>query len=345
MTVTPRIQGWKGPTVKEVARLSGLGPATVDRVLNNRAGVREKTRNRVLMALEKLSQENQGVTEALDLRLFCESGTSFNAAMDAAAETVNRSLPGVRISGFYLATREADPAFFARQIEQGGSGSEGVIVVAREHPAINAALRKLGAQGVPVVCLTTDLPSSRRAAYVGNDQYAAGSVAALLIGSRLPQSRASILIVSSVPFRCQQERVMGFRRVLRSDFPHLRIREQVIANDDPETTHQQLISHFRDHGVPLAIYNVAGANRGIAWALVALERGNEPAQRSVFVGHELTPHSRDLLGSGVMDFVISHDFTAELSQAALWIRDSLRGVTVQPAASQILLHTRYNCAL
>ncbi|MCL4068397.1 substrate-binding domain-containing protein [Pseudomonas sp. GX19020] len=341
MAENSRMQGWKGPTVKEVARLSGLGPATVDRVLNNRPGVREKTRNRVVAALDKLSQENQGREEALDLRLFCESGTSFNAAMDAAADAVNRSLPGVRISGFYLTTREADPALFARQIEQGGCDSDGVIVVAREHPAINAALRKLGGQGVPVVCLTSDLPSSRRAAYVGNDQYAAGSVAAFLIGSRLSQSRASILIVSSVPFRCQKERVMGFRRVLRSEFPHLRVQEQVIANDDPETTHQQLISHFHDHGVPLAIYNVAGANRGIAWALEALGRDRDP----VFVGHELTPHSRDLLGSGVMDFVISHDFTAELSQAALWIRDAARGVTVQPAASQILLHTKYNCAL
>ncbi|WP_198672354.1 LacI family DNA-binding transcriptional regulator [Pseudogemmobacter bohemicus] len=336
-----RLQGWKGPSVKEVARLSGLGPATVDRVLNNRPGVREKTRNRVLAALEKLSQENQSGEDVLDLRLFCESGTTFNAAMALAAEQVNRALPGLRISGFYLPTRETDPAQFARQIEQEGSGSDGVIVVAREHPAINAAIRKLGGQGVPVVCLTTDLPSSRRSAYVGNDQYAAGSVAALLIGNRLSRAQASILIVSSVPFRCQQERLMGFRRVLRRDFPHLRIQEQVIANDDPETTHQQLISHFRDHGVPVAVYNVAGANRGIAWALEALGQARDP----VFVGHELTPHSRDLLESGVMDFVISHDFTAELAQAAQWIRDAARGVTVQPAASQILLHTRYNCAL
>jgi LacI family transcriptional regulator len=66
---------------------------------------------------------------------------------------------------------------------------DGVVIIAREHPATNRAIRKLRAVGIPVICLTTDLPSSRRSAYVGNDQYAAGSVAALLIGNALPKER------------------------------------------------------------------------------------------------------------------------------------------------------------
>lgn len=339
MTVSGRIQGWKGPSLKEIARLAALGTATVDRVLNNRPGVREKTRQRVLAALDKLSQDTERGERLLDLRLFCESGTTFNAAVEQAAEAVNRSLPGVQIRGVYSPTFIADPAAFARRMEQDGSGADGVIVVAREHPAVNAAIRKLRGAGIPVVCLTTDLPSSRRSVYIGNDQYAAGSVAALLIGNRLPRERSHILVVSSVSFRCQRERVMGFRRVLRSDFPHLRITEQVIANDDPETTHQQLIGHFAAHGVPVAIYNVAGANRGIAWALEAVGCGRRP----IFVGHELTPHSRNLLESGIMDFVISHDFTAEVGSAAQTIRDLLAGIVVQPSFTQILVHTRYNC--
>lgn len=49
---------WKGPKVQEIAQLAGVGPATVDRVLNNRSGVRERTRARVLAALEKLKNES-----------------------------------------------------------------------------------------------------------------------------------------------------------------------------------------------------------------------------------------------------------------------------------------------
>ncbi|KAA6475485.1 LacI family transcriptional regulator [Agrobacterium rhizogenes] len=332
---------WKGPTVHEIAHLAGVGVATVDRVLNNRSGVRDKTRARILAVLEKLRNENSDRDVPLLIRLFCESGETFNAAMASAVTDVNRTLPGIKVEGAYVTTSELDPIAFARSIEQEGSDADGVVVVAREHPTVNRAIRKLRTAGIPVVCLTTDLPSSRRSAFVGNDQYAAGSVAALLIGNALPKERNSILIVMSVPFRCQQEREMGFRRVLRSDFPHLRIEERVISDERPENTCEQLLRYFEANGHPAAIYNVAGANRGVAKALEHIGK----AQETVFVGHELSNHSRALLESGSMDYVISHDFAGELTSAARWIRDNLNGVSTEPPHSQILLHTRYNCGL
>ncbi|WP_085035695.1 LacI family DNA-binding transcriptional regulator [Ensifer aridi] len=325
----------------DIARLAGVGPATVDRVLNNREGVRERTRSRVLGALEKLRNEQSDSDVPVQIRLFCDSGETFNVAMAAAAAEVNRSVAGVEVEGTYVTTSEVDPIALARQIEQDGSGADGAVIIAREHPAINRAIRKLRSIDIPVVCLTTDLPSSRRSVYIGNDQYAAGSVAALLIGNALPKERNNILIVMSVPFRCQQEREMGFRRVLRSDFPYLKIEERVISDDRPESTSEQLTRYFEANGHPAAIYNVAGANRGVARALENAGKADE----TVFVGHELTNHSRSLLESRVMDYVISHDFASELASAARWIKDNLNGVTTEPPPSQILVHTRYNCGL
>ncbi len=97
MTIRRASGTWKGPTVCEIAALANVGPATVDRVLNNRHGVREKTRQRVLGALDKLSQERSEIESPLSVRLFCESGETFNAAMAAAAAEVNRSVPGASI--------------------------------------------------------------------------------------------------------------------------------------------------------------------------------------------------------------------------------------------------------
>nr|WP_244562588.1 substrate-binding domain-containing protein [Ensifer aridi] len=309
--------------------------------MNNREGVRERTRSRVLGALEKLRNEQSDSDVPVQIRLFCDSGETFNVAMAAAAAEVNRSVAGVEVEGTYVTTSEVDPIALARQIEQDGSGADGAVIIAREHPAINRAIRKLRSIDIPVVCLTTDLPSSRRSVYIGNDQYAAGSVAALLIGNALPKERNNILIVMSVPFRCQQEREMGFRRVLRSDFPYLKIEERVISDDRPESTSEQLTRYFEANGHPAAIYNVAGANRGVARALENAGKADE----TVFVGHELTNHSRSLLESRVMDYVISHDFASELASAARWIKDNLNGVTTEPPPSQILVHTRYNCGL
>ena len=338
---TTRSSTWKGPTVREIAKLAKVGSATVDRVLNNRSGVREKTRAKVLGALEKITHERSDGEAPLRIRLFCDSGETFNTAMAIAEQEVNRSMPGAVVRGDYVTTSAMEPMAFARQMEMSASSADGVILVAREHPAINRAVRKLRTANIPVVCLTTDLPSSRRSAYVGNDQYSAGSVAGLLIGNALPKERNSILLVMSVPFRCQQEREMGFRRVLRTDFPHLKIDERVISDDRPETTADQLVRYFEANGHPAAIYNVAGANRGVARALESVGRDAE----TVFVGHELTIHSRALLEAGIMDYVISHDFAAELGSAVRWIKENLDGVVNEPSHSQVLVHTRYNCGL
>ena len=331
---------WRGPTISEIAEVAGVGSATVDRVLNNRPGGSEKTRRRVRDAFEKLSAERGAADRPLTLRLYCDSGASFNALMEQAVDRANRTLPGVQIDGQYVSTHQMDPMQFARKIEDEGAEADGVIVIAREHPAINRAVRKLVGNGHPVVALTTDLPSSRRLAYIGNDQYAAGSVAAHLIGRALPEKRNNILLMMSVPFRSQQEREMGFRRVLRSEFPHLKIEERVTSDDSTETTREQLAAYVEAHGCPAAIYNLAGANRGVAEALE--NRGK--THDTIFVGHELTQYSRALLESGVMDYVISHDFTAEVTSAAEWIRSQLGGTEMsEPAATQISIHTRYNC--
>lgn len=330
---------WKGPTIRQIAELAGVGSASVDRVLNKRPGVKEKTRARVLAALEKLEHDRGANTKILRIMLFCESGAAFNQQMDTAVTNVNRSIPGVEVHSYFVTTSESDPVQFASQIEKESKNADGVILVAREHPAINMAMRKLTSASMPVVCLTTDLPSSRRSAFVGNDQYAAGSVAAQLIGQILPDRPNSILLIMSEPFRSQQEREMGFRRVLRNEFPHLRIEERMISNDDPDTTYQQLLAYFESHEHPAAIYNVAGANRGVAMALE--EKGI--ARKTIFVGHELTPYSRALLSAGVMDYAISHDFTYELNTAVEWIKSKLNGHVGDPAFSPILVHTRYNC--
>ena len=331
--------GWRGPTVKEVAEAANVAPATVDRVLNKRPGVRESTRLHVIAAFEKLSQERKDPGRTRNIVLFCESGETFNAQMLGAMDRANRTLPNVFITGHYETTFESDPVTFARHLETLGGQADGVIVTAREHPAINRAIRRLESLQTPVVCLTTDLPSSRRSAYVGNDQYAAGSVAGQLIGNAVSTEKGNVLLVMSVAFRCQQEREMGFRRALRADFSHLKIDERVFSNDTADQTYQQIMGYFKNHGLPAAIYNVAGANRGVARALAQFDQG----QRCVFVGHELTEHSRTLLEDGVMNYVISHNFFDEVAHAVTVIKDAHNAIKPRSRSSHILVHTKYNC--
>jgi LacI family transcriptional regulator len=67
-----------------------------------------------------------------------------------------------------------------------------------------------------------------------------------------------------------------------------------------------------EHPDLVGLYNAGAGNRGIAEALEQAGR----ARDVIFVGHELTPHSRRFLMRGSMDAVINQDPGHEARSAA-----------------------------
>lgn len=278
----------------------------------------------------------------LRLKLLGESGRSFNEAATEAADRYGDNHPDVAFHAELHVPHDINAKELAQRIHAAAEDADGILLVAREHPAINRAVQDVTARGVPVVCLTSDLPSSNRTAFVGSDQYASGSTAGWFCGRILPRARAGrVLFVCSVPFRCQLDREQGFRQVLRADFPWLSIEEKVSSDESPEIIYDAVRRHIAKDEPPAAIYNVSGANLGIGRAL----EDEGLAGETVFVGHELNANSRMMLEKGVMDMVIGHDFDREVALAVECIR--MARAQVQPVSRMLpsLLHTRYNCAL
>src|SRR3954469_14647053 len=84
------VRRWRSPTILEIAQASGVGTATVDRVLNGRGGVREVTRNKVLAAVDALNGGTSPGPVAAPARrkiaFLTESGPSFNRTLKEAVE-------------------------------------------------------------------------------------------------------------------------------------------------------------------------------------------------------------------------------------------------------------------
>ena len=277
--------------------------------------------------------------KALRLHLLADSGRSFNEVAEAAAQRFCAANPAVEITADLNVSYTVDPTDFAAQIK--ATKADGLILVAREHPAINDAVRHATARGVPVICLTTDLPSSGRTAYVGSDQYASGATAGWLCGRMLPKGFAGrVLFVYSVPFRCQQDREQGFRHVLRSEFPGLEIDEKVSSDESVEVIYEAVRRSIAKNGPPAAIYNVSGANLGVGQALE-----DEEITSTLFLGHELNRNSRSLLERGIMDVTIGHDFDREIALAVDCIKKARQGVQPVNRITQSQIFTRFNCAI
>jgi LacI family transcriptional regulator len=133
---------------------------------------------------------------------------------------MTRQLPLLRPAVFRARFEQWNAEEGAAELDRiGQRGSHGVVLKARDVPLIVAAVDRLAEAGIPVVTLATDLPASRRAAYVGVDNRSAGATAAYLINQMGIGPGTVAVTVSNDFFRGEEEREMGFRAAMRAMDP------------------------------------------------------------------------------------------------------------------------------
>jgi LacI family transcriptional regulator len=292
-----------------VAQEAGVSVATVDRVIHSRAGVKPHTADHILAVIERLENgvsETAPVSEIRPNNLYFDVilpiGTNafFNILEEEIREYANRpantglSIRIHRIKGF-------DPDTLAETIERISLQSDGVAIVAIESPKVRDAVNRAVQRGIPVVTLVSDLSGSRRMGFVGLDNRAGGRTAGYLMGRFLAGRSGTVLLLAGSPqLRDHEEREMGFRRVLSERFNDLKIITFLEDKDDDETAYHQVKKILGEYPDLVGIYDIGAGTLGIARALAETTRTED----IVFIGHELTRYSRELIIDDVMDAVI-----------------------------------------
>jgi LacI family transcriptional regulator len=325
--------------LEDVARLAGVSVATVDRVVNRREGVREKTIARVEAAVAKLGYRADPAAARLarnrSFRFVFILPTGANSFMSLLAEQVERTadwLAGERAFIDILRVDVFDADALADALEAVSPAYHGVATVALDHPRVRAAIDDLAERGIPVVTLVSDVPSSRRLHYVGIDNPAAGRTAATLMGRFLGGRKGAVGIVAgSLALRDHAERQFGFHQVLSSEYPDLVALPAVEGRDDSECTRAVTAELLAQRTDLVGIYNVGAGNRGIAAALEASGRGED----IVWIAHELTVHSRRLLVRGLVDAIISQDPGHEARAAGRVLLSISCGEPILPEEARI----------
>lgn len=331
--------------IADIARAAGVSTATVDRVLHGRLAVRPATAQRVLKAAGELRYlPDQELWRALrpapmELAFLLPAGTNRYLRMlgDGIAGA------GDAIAPFHVRCRvhtidSFDPARVAAALRRHGRSAQGLAFMALEHPRVRQAVDELVERGVHVLTLISDLAESRRAAYVGMDNRAAGRTAATLIGRFLgPRTGSVAMIAGSLAYRGHEEREMGFLGRMQEQFPGLRVVGVREGRDDADTNERHARALLRQHPDLVGLYNIGGGAEGVGRALKSLRR----AVRPVFVAHGLTPDTRALLIDGTLDAVINqHPQTMLLNCVRIFgnLRDG-RGATagVEPVRIGIVL--------
>ncbi len=321
-------------TIADVARAAGVSPATVDRALNGRGGVHDRTRRRVLHAAEGLGYlqaATPGVSELVKPGLvnlvFVVPGGSntFLGDLSRALTEAAKTSPQTRVAVHRLDTYR--PEALAAGLRDVAADADGIGVVALDHPAVRETIRDLVADGKRVLTLVSDISDVPRAAYVGIDNRAAGRLAGHLLGRFLRRTDGVVaLLAGSLRYRGHEEREMGFRRICAEDFPGLVLLPTQEVEDDTLRAYAAAGRLLADHPALSGLYCLGGGTRGIARAL----RESGRAGQVVFIGHELTEHTRRFLVSGEMDVVIDQDAATEARSAVALLTRAVRDGALPP---------------
>ncbi|ACI56750.1 LacI family transcriptional regulator [Rhizobium leguminosarum] len=331
--------------VKDIAFQAGLSTATVDRVLNGRPGVRQQTEMRVKAAIAELEKQQAGAVASgrmLAVDIVMETPQRFSDAVRAAFEAEMAAfLPGVFRCRFHFA-EVMKPAEMVQLLDRIRlRGTHGIVLKAPDVAEVAAAVARADAAGIPVVTLVTDLPNSARIAYAGADNRAAGETAAYLIGEVLASGGGGKVLVtlSSGRFRGEEEREIGFRRIIRAHYPGIGVTEISEGHGTDTATGTLAAAALAADPTINAVYSIGGGNRAV---LAAFDAARRPVH--AFVAHDLDVDNRALLAARRIGFVLHHDLRTDARSAfrAIMGRATSPGRAVPASLSSVEIVTPYN---
>lgn len=302
------------PTFQNIARLAGVGTATVERVLNGRGGVRPALAEKVVAAARaldyprRLPDMHHGLLH-IDVILVRPETTFFSRLSKAFARIAETLDSSVSVHRTFMA--EDDPSAIAERIATPPTRRAGLILAVPDHPLIRNALATLERQGVPVLQIVTRAEGIK-ADYIGIDNYAAGRTAGLLLSRMQPSAGTVVALCHSQIYQVHRDRIRGLSDYLAEN-PRAGLNFVAIlfGADDAARSSDWLFDAFRLFPDLVGLYNAGGANASLSAVLRKHPRGSE----IFFIGHELTERSAAALREGVMAVVLDQAPEAQARRA------------------------------
>lgn len=311
------------PTTRDLAKEAGVSLATVDRVLNDRTGVRENTVKRVTEAIEKIgfvrniSAANLARSKSYRfLFLLPRTGDQFLSELIARIGEANLGFANEGMRADVAQIHESDPHQIANFLGSLNPETvDGVAIMAPESPQVRDAKARLVQRGIGVVSFISGQVSPGEEPFVGIDNHAAGATAGRLMGRFVARRSGKILVIAeTMSARDSLERRLGFDEIINTDYPHLTVLPSLETHGDAERTGRIIAMTFASNSDVAGIYILSSEARVPLQAVTHTPHAGHP----VIVAHERTPLTEAALLSQRIDALITQD-TGHLVRSAIRI--------------------------
>lgn len=300
------------PTTKDLAQAAGVSLATVDRVLNDRSGVRQNTVARVNEAIEKLGFTRNLAAASLargkDFRflfLLPRRGDLFLQGLMAHIAEANTAFAAEMIRAEVVAIPDDDPHKIAQLLANYTPDTvDGIAIMAPETPQTRDAKARLIQRGIETVSFISGQDTSDKVDFVGIDNHAAGATAGRLMGRFSSGRMGKILVIAETMLaRDSLERRLGFDEVINADYPHLTVLPSLETYGESDRAARVIASSFAYHPDILGVYVPSSESR-MPLTHVAQQI---KSQKPVVIAHERTPYNEAGLMSNQIDALITQD--------------------------------------
>ncbi len=290
-------------TIRQIAQLAGVSRGTVDRVLNNRAGVNPETAARVRRIAEEVDYQPNIAGQLLaarkrDLRIAfvcCDTPDTvyFQDVLRAAREKAASLEPfGITVN-FYLFQEMSEGAITEVLARLEADRPDGVALLPMTVPPVQSFISRMEERGTPMVFYNADY-AAKRLCYVGCDYIQAGRVAAGLT-ALCTDRKGTVLFLThhdleSPPYLARSQ---GFRQELVR-YPELRLfQEEAVVFQNEDCT--QAVETVRRHPEINAVYIVNLGDFSICRSVY--EGAGRPLS---IITSDLVPVQREMLREGVI---------------------------------------------
>lgn len=299
--------------IKDIAKKAGVSIGTVDRVLHDRGEVAAATKEKVLAIAQELHYQPNIVAQALTARrqyqlaaLLPKSGkenpfwTLHPQGIEKAIKEIRPFIVNVNYYYFEL-HNEAD--FIQKSEEMMNDNPEGVIfapILKKEGEQLASELDK---KNIPYIFIDTFIENSNCLAFIGEDAYQGGRVAASLIDFGTNPDKDILIVNIAKDIENTQHlnrRNQGFMSYFLDTGQNRGMKITVeIPTADKEVVEQKM-DHILESNPNIGAILVSSAKTHV----IAQYIQNRKKRGVILVGYELTNNNVDFLKKGIIQFLI-----------------------------------------
>ncbi|MGE5581882.1 MAG: substrate-binding domain-containing protein [Bacillota bacterium] len=298
----------KTVTAVDIAKKLNISRITVDRVLNNRGGVSEKTAQRVLETVKELGYTPNRAAKHLAKKTQCCIGVSytlpkwFKGQIDLGIE---KAFSELKDFGAKVIVRDA-PHTVEGQIAQIKEMLPEIDALAVEPwiPALfSGFIDELVDGGLPVATFNVDVPSSKRLFYIGCNYIEAGRLCGEIIRKMVTGAGKVAMITAKESLTHLEQRIIGFREVLSGSADLKIIGPFKINEADREGSVNQIKEIIAENPDLAAIYHLCSS---VDLSGIALKESGKSGLVKL-IGHDVNDEYYKLILEDVIQAVVCQE--------------------------------------